>query len=105
LPRHAPQYAALVELSLPFNCMRVVGASVLLTAAGGCATLRRVDLQSNYIRDEFRVWPRSRDVSPSFSGSFRTLLDVLELAGSGGGWPAGLLEAHVELVAQVAAAL
>ena len=73
-----PQYAALVELSLPFNCMRVIGASVLLTAAGGCATLRRIDLQSNYIRDEFRVWPRSRDLSPSFSGSFRTLLDVLQ---------------------------
>jgi Ran GTPase-activating protein (RanGAP) involved in mRNA processing and transport len=72
-----PQYASLAELSLPFNSIRVVGASVLLTAAGACAALRRIDLESNYIRDDYKVWPRSSELSPSFSVSFVELLDVL----------------------------
>ena len=73
-----PRYAALAELRLPFNSMRVVGASVLLAAAGACATLRRLDLQNNYIRDEYRMWPRSRDLRPTFSASFLGLLAVLQ---------------------------
>lgn len=71
-----PQYAALVELSLPFNSMRVVGASVLLVAAMGCAPLRRIDLESNYIRDDYREWPRSTS-EKSFSVTFVHLMDVL----------------------------
>ena len=71
-----PQYASLVELSLPFNSIRVVGASVLLVAAMGCAPLRRIDLESNYIRDDFRAWPNITS-QKSFSVTFVHLMDVL----------------------------
>ena len=71
-----PQYAALVELRLPFNSIRVLGARVLLAAAAGCAALRHLDLHNNYIRDEYRVhkvWPKSG----GHSGSFLQMLDAL----------------------------